>query len=58
MEQGAGVVAGLADAGGEIAGGGLEARRSTGFEAEKVESEALQRGGELVDCRAAVAGAF
>ena len=58
VEQGAGEVAGLADAGGEIAGGGLEARRSTGFEAEKAESEALQRGGELAYCGAAIAGAF
>ena len=41
MEQGAGVVAGLADADGEIAGGGLEPGRSTGFEAEKAESEAF-----------------
>ena len=41
VEQGAGVVAGLADAGGEVAGGGFEARRSTGFEAEKAESEAF-----------------
>ena len=41
MEQGAGVVAGMANAGGEIAGGGLEAWRSTGFEAEKAESEAF-----------------
>ena len=58
VEQGAGVVAGLANAGGEITGGGLEPGRSTGFEAEKAESEALQRGGELIDCRAAVAGAL
>ena len=58
MEQGAGVVAGLADAGGEIAGGGLESGRSAGFEAEKVESEALQRGGELVDGGAVIAGAL
>ena len=57
MEQGAGVVAGLANAGGEIAGGGLEPGRSAGFEAEKAESEALQRGGELVYRGAAVAGA-
>ena len=41
VEQGAGVVAGLANAGGEIAGGGLEAWRSTGFEAEKAKSEAF-----------------
>ena len=41
VEQGAGVIAGLPNAGGEIAGGCLEARRSTGFEAEKAESEAF-----------------
>ena len=58
VEQGAGVVAGLADAGGEIAGGGLEARRSAGFEAEKAESETLQGGRKLVYCGAAVAGAL
>ena len=48
----------MADAGGEIAGGGLESGRSAGFEAEKAESEALKRGGELVDGGAAVAGAL
>ena len=58
MEQGAGAVAGLADAGREIAGGGLEPGRSAGFEAEKVESETLQRGGKLVYCGAAVACAL
>ena len=52
------MVAGLADAGGEIAGGGLEPGRSTGFEAEKVESEALQGGRKLVYRGAAVAGAL
>ena len=56
MEQGAGVVAGLADTGREIAGVGLEPGRSTGFEAEKVESEAHQGGGKLVYRGAAVAG--
>ena len=58
VEQWAGVVAGLANAGGEIAGGGLEPGRSTGFEAEKAESKALQRGGELVYRGAAIAGAL
>ena len=58
MEQGARVVAGLADAGREIAGGGLEPGRSTGFEAENAESETLQGGRELVYCWAAVAGAL
>ena len=57
MEQGAGAVAGLADAGREIAGGGLEPGRSTGFEAEKAESETLQGGRKLVYRGAAVAGA-
>ena len=56
VEQGAGVVAGLADTGREIAGVGLEPGRSTGFKAEKVESEAHQGGGELVYRGAAVAG--
>ena len=50
------MVAGLANAGGEVAGGGLEPRRSTGFEAEKAESKAFQGSGELVDGGAAVAG--
>ena len=58
VEQGAGAVAGLANAVGEIAGGGLEPGRSTGFEAEKAESEALQGGGKLVYRGAAVAGAL
>ena len=58
MEQGAGVVAGLANAGGEIAGGGLEAGRSAGFEAGKAETKALQRGGELVYRGAVVTGAL
>ena len=52
------MVAGLADAGGEIAGGGLEPGRSTGFEAENAESETLQGGRELVNRGAAVAGAL
>ena len=56
MEQGAGVVAGLAEAGGEVAGGGLEAGRSAGFEAEKAESKAFQGSGELFDGGAVVAG--
>ena len=50
------MVAGLADAGREIAGGGLEPGRSAGFEAEKAESETLQGGRELVYCWAVVAG--
>ena len=58
VEHGAGVVAGLADAGGEIAGGSLEPRRSAGFEAKKAKSEALQRGGQLVYRGAAVTGAL
>ena len=58
VEQGAGVVAGLANAGGEITGGGLEPGRSTGFEAENAESETLQGGRELVYRGAAVAGAL
>lgn len=58
VEQWAGIVAGLKLALREIAGIGLKARRSAGFEAENAKAESFEGRGKLIYGGAAVAAAF